>query len=280
MKKIIHIIFAMLTISTVMFAQIANSNTNPEKQIDIDKQNLKENAQKADIIVKGKVIKRYGFYGNYNDFTNNICTALIIRVEQVLKGNLQDTLIETYVYGGKVGNIIQKDNHPPAGVNCNNTAIYCLNNSKMIKQEKADTTTNLKMYDNLAAICTYYKKNTETKKIDILTGEYKSLNIVGEAAIYQSLNLPFNIINNANNTLDIFPNPSNDLLNITYTLSTNSKIQIQLINSLGQIVKEVSNQQTSGSYTLTVDTKPFTNGIYYIRFSDGVNIKQAKVIVQ
>lgn len=191
MKKIIFIIIATLTISTAMFAQIADNNSNLEKQIEIDKQNLKENAQKADLIIIGKVIKTYGFYGNYEDFNNNICTAMIIRVEKVLKGNLQDTLIETYLFGGKVGNIIQRDNHPPAGLKCSNTGIYCLKNSKMIKLDNADTTTNLKMFTNLAAICTNYKKNIETKEIDILTGEYKTLNIVGEDAIFQSLNLPF-----------------------------------------------------------------------------------------
>ncbi len=84
----------------------------------------------------------------------------------------------------------------------------------------------------------------------------------------------------SNNILNIFPNPTNDLLNINYTLSTNSKTQIKIINSIGQIVKEISNQQTSGTYTLTVDTKPLSNGIYYIKFSDGVNSKQAKVVIQ
>ena len=70
------------------------------------------------------------------------------------------------------------------------------------------------------------------------------------------------------------------MLNINYSLTTNSKTQIQIFNSLGQIVKEVSNQQTSGTYKLTVDTKQFAKGIYYIKFSDGENTKQAKVIIQ
>ena len=88
------------------------------------------------------------------------------------------------------------------------------------------------------------------------------------------------ITNNTNNSLNIFPNPTNELLNINYSLTTNSKTQIQIFNSLGQIVKEVSNQQTSGTYKLTVDTKQFAKGIYYIKFSDGENTKQAKVIIQ
>jgi Secretion system C-terminal sorting domain/Matrixin len=83
-----------------------------------------------------------------------------------------------------------------------------------------------------------------------------------------------------NNVLNIYPNPTNDLLNISYTINSNCMVKVQLINSIGQILKEVSNEQSIGSYTLTVDTKMFAKGIYFIKFTDGVNIKQAKVIIQ
>lgn len=83
-----------------------------------------------------------------------------------------------------------------------------------------------------------------------------------------------------NTDFTIFPNPTNDLLNIKFVLLKDCKINIQLINSLGQIVKEVSNKQASGAYTLTVDTKQFSKGIYNIRFFDGLNSNQAKVVIQ
>ncbi|MCC7533749.1 MAG: T9SS type A sorting domain-containing protein [Bacteroidia bacterium] len=88
------------------------------------------------------------------------------------------------------------------------------------------------------------------------------------------------ITNNNSNSLSIFPNPVNDILNINYTLLRNGNASILIINSLGQVVKEITNNQTIGTYSLTVDTKPFSSGIYYIRFSNGENFKQAKVIVQ
>lgn len=80
--------------------------------------------------------------------------------------------------------------------------------------------------------------------------------------------------------LNVYPNPTNDVLQINYTISSNSNIIIQIFNSLGQIVMEESNQQTFGTYTSIVDTKNYANGIYYIRFSDGINSKQAKVIIE
>jgi hypothetical protein len=79
---------------------------------------------------------------------------------------------------------------------------------------------------------------------------------------------------------NIYPNPTRDLLNVNYTLSTNSKIQIQIINSIGQTIREISTQQPIGTYTTTFDTQQFANGIYFIRFIDGTNTKEAKVIIQ
>lgn len=88
------------------------------------------------------------------------------------------------------------------------------------------------------------------------------------------------ITDNSNNSLNIFPNPTNDFLNINYSLTSKGKTQLQIINSIGQVVREYSNQQLEGTHTITVDTKIFSKGIYYIRFSDGVNSKQAKVVIQ
>lgn len=99
--------------------------------------------------------------------------------------------------------------------------------------------------------------------------------------IYALKDIVLNIENKTtNNNFLIFPNPTNDILNINYTLSTNNKIQIQIINSIGQTIKEISTQQPIGTHTTTVDTKQFANGIYFIRFLDGINTKQAKVIIQ
>lgn len=118
----------------------------------------------------------------------------------------------------------------------------------------------------------------------ILAGGYAH----DSSGIFQFSAVAFNSIlysginqNETDNTkLNIYPNPTNDILNINYTLTTISKSKIQFINSLGQIVIEASNQQTAGKYTWTVDTKNYSNGIYYIRFSDGINTRLAKVIIE
>jgi hypothetical protein len=79
--------------------------------------------------------------------------------------------------------------------------------------------------------------------------------------------------------LNLYPNPANDILNINYTLTTNNRYQIQIINSTGQVVKEASNQNTVGTYTWTVDTKNYSKGIYCVSFSNGITTKQVKLII-
>ncbi len=83
-----------------------------------------------------------------------------------------------------------------------------------------------------------------------------------------------------NNTFTIYPNPTTDILNINYTLPTNGNTNIQIINSQGQIVKEITQQKTTGNQTTTLDTKQFAKGLYYVRFNEGGNSKQSKIIIQ
>jgi len=81
----------------------------------------------------------------------------------------------------------------------------------------------------------------------------------------------------SNTFFNVFPNPVNNLLSINYSSTADSKIEI--INSQGQIIKELSNQKTTGNYTITVDTKQFTKGIYFIKISGGGNTKQTRIII-
>jgi hypothetical protein len=75
------------------------------------------------------------------------------------------------------------------------------------------------------------------------------------------------------NSLKIYPNPANDILNIEFvTLSgveaCNTKYSI--INSLGQVIKEEDlqpTQQANGSVAATINTKELANGVYSIQLS-------------
>ncbi len=82
-----------------------------------------------------------------------------------------------------------------------------------------------------------------------------------------------------NNSLALYPNPTNDILNISYTLTTKLKTNIQIINSQGQIVKEITKHEMTGEQTIKIDIKALAKGLYYIRYSTENNNYLKKLIV-
>lgn len=92
-------------------------------------------------------------------------------------------------------------------------------------------------------------------------------------------NVGIHDINN-NPQISIYPNPANDFLNISYLLKKNAQTQIQILNSIGQLINEFSNPQTDGKYTFSIDTKLYTKGLYYIKLKVGEDTKQYKVVLQ
>ena len=99
-------------------------------------------------------------------------------------------------------------------------------------------------------------------------------------SLVQQLSVVFKKENN--NTLnqpigDVYPNPTNDALYMTYQLDSNELATFDLFDSMGRLV---FSKQLNGHGQLSVDAKTFSNGIYYCRvISNGKMLKQSKVIV-
>lgn len=79
---------------------------------------------------------------------------------------------------------------------------------------------------------------------------------------------------------NIYPNPSNTSSSLSFKLSKNSKISIEVQNLLGQKVSMVFNGNLQkGENTLNVNTSDLAAGNYFINFSDGETSKKMKFIV-
>jgi ligand-binding sensor domain-containing protein len=78
-----------------------------------------------------------------------------------------------------------------------------------------------------------------------------------------------------NNHFSIFPNPTNNQLNITTTLQGNNDIQYQIINTLGAIV--VANKTANKEFS--IDVSSMSSGIYFIHLQSG-NAKTVKRFVK
>lgn len=64
---------------------------------------------------------------------------------------------------------------------------------------------------------------------------------------------------------DVFPNPVQDELNVSFDLTESSLMSIEIFNVLGKVIKSVSNANYStGNQTLTVPTSDLADGMYII----------------
>ncbi len=65
--------------------------------------------------------------------------------------------------------------------------------------------------------------------------------------------------------LSVYPNPFGISSKISYTLTRNEKISINLYNSVGELVETIANEkQQAGTYHQLVSSKPLPKGTYYL----------------
>lgn len=76
------------------------------------------------------------------------------------------------------------------------------------------------------------------------------------------------------NQLSLFPNPTSDLLTVTFDLTESMPLTIDVFNALGQRIQTVAAQNfTAGSHTLEVDASAMPGGLYFI------NLRNADKVV-
>lgn len=77
-----------------------------------------------------------------------------------------------------------------------------------------------------------------------------------------------NDLNNTISSVNVFPNPATDKVQVEMNLSQAVAIKVELVNLLGEVVTVVyNNNAPSGLLKAQVDTDALSNGIYFIRVS-------------
>lgn len=72
------------------------------------------------------------------------------------------------------------------------------------------------------------------------------------------------------NSLSVFPNPVSSELNIRFSLTEATPLQVVVYNLLGQPIKVLADQNfTAGHQQLKLNVAEFASGLYYIQLSDG-----------
>jgi flagellar hook assembly protein FlgD len=73
-----------------------------------------------------------------------------------------------------------------------------------------------------------------------------------------------------------FPNPFNGQTNIKYCIPVKAKVNLNIYNNDGDLIKElVNNTQEAGTYEITWDAEGLPSGVYFYKLKATPNIGQA-----
>jgi hypothetical protein len=82
------------------------------------------------------------------------------------------------------------------------------------------------------------------------------------------------------NSLQVFPNPVKDLVNVKFVLNENALINIELFNLSGASVQQESVMGIAGNNNFPIRLNNLSAGIYVLKIQQNTHNSFAKIIVQ
>ena len=83
----------------------------------------------------------------------------------------------------------------------------------------------------------------------------------------------------SNKVLTVYPNPINEYANIEFMADNSSATQIELLNSIGQIVFNKSLGIVEGEQVVNLDASNLSSGYYFVHVRSGKNIYNSRITV-
>ena len=82
------------------------------------------------------------------------------------------------------------------------------------------------------------------------------------------------------NNLAIYPNPSLDIFNITFTSENIQDLKVRIVNVIGEKLINEDLEQFIGAYTKQIDLTNNAKGIYFLEIETNDEIINKKLILQ
>ena len=83
------------------------------------------------------------------------------------------------------------------------------------------------------------------------------------------------------NNLDVYPNPSRDIFNVTFTSEDVQNLEVRIINVIGEVVYTEDLVQFVGEYTKQVDLAALIlKGVYFLEITTDNGVINKKLILQ
>ena len=82
------------------------------------------------------------------------------------------------------------------------------------------------------------------------------------------------------NNLNIFPNPSRDVFNISFNSDEQQDLRIRILSVVGAEVYRETKEQFIGTYTKQISLEDYGNGIYFLEIETNDGVINKKLIHQ
>jgi hypothetical protein len=80
--------------------------------------------------------------------------------------------------------------------------------------------------------------------------------------------------------LDVYPNPSRDLFNISFNSEKVQDLRIRILNVVGAEVYLEDRQEFIGEYTKQISLDNYGKGIYFLEIETSTGVINKKLILQ
>ena len=81
------------------------------------------------------------------------------------------------------------------------------------------------------------------------------------------------------NNLDVYPNPTDDIFNVSFVSDEIQTLSIRVLNIVGEVIYEESLDRFVGEYTKQISLGDYSKGIYFLEINDNFNLHVKKIIL-
>ena len=84
-----------------------------------------------------------------------------------------------------------------------------------------------------------------------------------------------------NSNLQIAPNPSNGITYATFTTQQSGKVTIDIVNGVGQVVRSITHDVTTGQQKIAINTDGLSSGIYVVNINAAIgSVAHARLVIK
>lgn len=91
--------------------------------------------------------------------------------------------------------------------------------------------------------------------------------------------LPENVQNTTKEAINIYPNPSNDMVTISVDLKNETNLDVKIIDVFGSVYNNFNTTNIQGKRNFTVPLNNYSSGTYFVKISTNNNTFTKKIVV-